>query len=89
MAALAAWLALGLMPARADTTVGCDAAALIAAIDYANAHGGDSIDLAPGCTYTFIAADNFWYGPNALPPIASNIVIHGHGAVLKAQHSGD
>lgn len=28
-------------------------------------------------------ADNYWYGPNALPPIASTIIIEGHGATLK------
>src|SRR5262249_6737802 len=26
--------------------------------------------------------DNFWYGPNALPPIASTIVIEGRGGAL-------
>ncbi|HET6632301.1 MAG TPA: choice-of-anchor Q domain-containing protein [Rhodanobacteraceae bacterium] len=40
-------------------------------------------------TYTFTAADNWWYGPNALPPIQSDIVIEGRGAVLDAQHTGD
>ncbi|MGH8090236.1 MAG: hypothetical protein ACREO6_02160, partial [Rudaea sp.] len=28
-------------------------------------------------TQTFTAADNWWYGPNALPPIASDITIDG------------
>jgi len=28
-----------------------------------------------GAALNFSTADNFWYGPNALPPIASTIVI--------------
>ncbi len=35
-----------------------------------------------GCTYTFSAADNYWYGPNALPAITSDITIVGNGATL-------
>ncbi|QBB70943.1 hypothetical protein ELE36_11615 [Pseudolysobacter antarcticus] len=75
------------------TTIGCtgttgDSHALIVAITNANdsASGGDTIDLGAGCTYTFTVADNWWYGPNALPPIASNVVINGHGSTLLASH---
>jgi hypothetical protein len=32
--------------------------------------------------YRMASADNYWYGPNALPPIASNIIIEGNGATL-------
>lgn len=28
-------------------------------------------------------ADNYWYGPNALPPIASDITIEGYGVTLR------
>ena len=38
--------------------------------------------LGAGCTYTFEQPDNPWYGPNALPPIASEIVVEGNGAIL-------
>jgi hypothetical protein len=41
------------------------------------------LDAVAGQTLGFTAADNFWYGPNALPPIASAIVIEGRGAVLE------
>jgi len=78
------------------TTVGCsgtigDSHGLIEAITNANdsVGGGDTINLSAGCTYTFTTADNWWYGPNALPPIASNIVINGYGSTLAASHLGD
>jgi hypothetical protein len=32
--------------------------------------------------YKVESADNYWYGPNAFPPIASMIVIEGNGATL-------
>lgn len=46
--------------------------------------GYNTIDLGviAGQTITFTAPDNFWYGPNALPPIASNILIEGHAVIL-------
>lgn len=50
--------------------------------------GANSIELSP-VTLTFTAADNAWYGPNALPPIQSEVVIEGNGARLLAQHVGD
>jgi len=52
--------------------------------------GANTIDLSSyaGQTITFStdAADNFWYGPNALPPIASTITIEGHGVTLFIQN---
>jgi hypothetical protein len=57
-------------------------AALITAVKQANAAGGGTISLAPKCTYTFTTPDNYWYGPNALPAIASAVTIEGHGARL-------
>jgi hypothetical protein len=54
------------------------------------AAGANTIDLATyaGQTITFSidSPDNFWYGPNALPPIASAITIEGHGATLFIQN---
>jgi hypothetical protein len=47
--------------------------------------GANTIDLAAiaGEILSFATTDNFWYGPNALPPIASSIVIEGRGAILE------
>lgn len=42
--------------------------------------GANTILFAPsfaGATLDYSTADNFWYGPNALPPIASTITIDG------------
>jgi hypothetical protein len=62
-----------------------DENAFIAAINTANNEtsnpGPDTISLAGG-TYTFSTPHNFEYGPNALPPITSDITIEGNGAVL-------
>jgi hypothetical protein len=60
-----------------------DTGSLAAAIRAANAAAGpDTVVLGSGCTYLFDTWDNSWYGPNALPPIASDITIEGHGAVI-------
>lgn len=40
------------------------------------------IDLTPGFTYSLTTVDKFFYGPNGLPPIASNVIIHGNGATI-------
>jgi hypothetical protein len=34
-------------------------------------------------TYVLTIVHNYWYGPNALPPIATTIVIEGNGATLQ------
>ena len=62
----------------------CNASDLVNAINTANDNGqADTITLTAGCTYSFSAANNYWYGPNALPAIASDITIEGNGAVLE------
>jgi hypothetical protein len=55
-----------------------------------NTLGPDTIVLQKGATYTFAptGADNFWYGPNALPAISSDITIEGKGAVLQRAGTG-
>lgn len=80
------WLGAG-RAAAADILVGCtagvgDVAGLQAGIALANTSGGpDTIHLGGGCTYTLTAPyANFWFGPNGLPPIASEITIEGNGA---------
>ncbi|WP_157592211.1 Ig-like domain-containing protein [Solirubrobacter soli] len=53
-----------------------DPAALIAAITTANGTpDADTINVTG--VYAFSAANNFWYGPNALPAITSDITIAG------------
>src|SRR5439155_1094407 len=42
----------------------------------------DIIRLAHRCTYELAAPDNYWYGPNGLPPIASDITIDGDGSTI-------
>ncbi len=61
-------------------------AGLVAAVNTANNEvvnpGGDTIILASACVYTLTNVDNWWYGPNALPAIASAITIEGNGATI-------
>ena len=64
-----------------------DVAALIAAINAANANAeADTINLAPGSVYTLTAADNF--GPecqtvgNGLPIVTTEITINGNGSTI-------
>lgn len=47
--------------------------------------GDNTIDLDPiaGQTLVFASTDNVWYGPNALPPVASTLVIEGRGVILE------
>src|SRR5262249_18445256 len=42
-------------------------------------------------TVTLTTIDNYWYGPNALPPIASTILIWciGYATTIRAVHTGD
>jgi hypothetical protein len=49
--------------------------------------GATTIQLQANQTYTMATADNYWYGPNALPPIATTIIIEGNGATLQITDS--
>ncbi|MBI4905363.1 MAG: hypothetical protein HY820_17140 [Acidobacteria bacterium] len=75
------------------TTVGVadgDVSGLIAAINAANANPGpDTINLAPGGTYTLtqINGPDSYNGPSGLPIITGKLVINGNGAVI--QRSSD
>src|SRR5262245_3233192 len=69
-------------PASAgQVSIGCDGQALRQAIVNSNASpGADTIRLTANCTYSFSDAySGSWYGPAALPPIASDITIDGQG----------
>jgi hypothetical protein len=46
-----------------------------------------TIQLQANQTYTMATVNNWWYGPNALPPIATTIVIQGNGATLQVTDS--
>jgi hypothetical protein len=59
-------------------------AELIAAINTANGNGmSNTINLVGCATYTLSMPDNFEYGPNGLPPIASTIIIEGNGGTIQ------
>ncbi len=59
-------------------------AELIAAINTANGKGmANTINLVGCATYTLSMPDNFEYGPNGLPPIASTITIEGNGGTIQ------
>jgi len=54
--------------------------------------GFNSITFSGWPTITLNGIDNYWYGPNALPPIVSTMSIGnypGTGATLVAAHAGD
>ena len=41
-----------------------------------------TIQLPHASVFNMLSADNYWYGPNALPPIASYIIIEGNHSIL-------
>jgi hypothetical protein len=60
-----------------------DEGELVTTISDANVEPGpDRLVLGQNCLYRFAAPDNYWYGPNALPPIASDITIEGNGSTI-------
>ena len=78
---LSVFAALSSSASAATISVPCSGpAALVGAINQANAVRGATISLAAGCIYTLNAVDNNWFGPNGLPAIASPITIEGNGA---------
>jgi hypothetical protein len=92
----AAVLVAAFNPATSSAApIACDEAALIAAIETANVNAGpDTIELPAACVYTFTApyssvstSYDQWYGPTALPAIASDITIEGHGAIIERDSS--
>lgn len=56
---------------------------LIADVNYANQNPSQAVTInLSDSTYDFTAADNYTFGPNALPVITGNITLNGNGAVL-------
>ncbi|MBO0688656.1 MAG: hypothetical protein J2P40_03660 [Candidatus Dormibacteraeota bacterium] len=80
-----AWASGGAPPPAATQTVSCSAAALITAIDRANASGGGDLTLTRGCRYTLTSAQPGT--EDGLPPIRSTITMNGNGATIT--RSGD
>lgn len=67
----------------AQTTVPCDANALIAAIAAANATpDAETLNLTAGCTYSYDQTNNVTDGNNALPSIVGQLTINGNGATI-------
>ena len=80
-------LALGLAAvpatAHAQIPVLCSENALVAAITAANAAGGDTLALMPGCTYTLTSAHGSGPdGPVGLPPVTAPITLLGLGSTI-------
>ena len=71
-----------LVPAVFNVGAG-DVAGLIADINLANANGqSNTINLRAG-NYNLTEVNNFWYGPNGLPAITSNLTLVGNGATIE------
>ncbi|KJY42178.1 membrane protein [Streptomyces sp. NRRL B-1568] len=69
--------------AHALTPVLCNETALVNAITAANATGGDTLALIPGCTYTLTSAHGSGpTGPVGLPPLTAPITLLGLGATI-------
>ncbi|MEU4730745.1 hypothetical protein [Streptomyces sp. NPDC023588] len=74
----------GLLPATAHAAVACTEAALITAVNEANAAGGGVVTLTPGCTYTLTAAhgNDGVNGPTGLPIITAPITLEGNANTI-------
>lgn len=83
---LAAGTALLLpMTTQAQTaSVACDETALVTAVTAANAAGGGTVTLTPGCTYTLTAnhGDDGVNGPTGLPIITTPITFEGNANTI-------
>jgi hypothetical protein len=77
--------------AHAAQIVGCSENALVAAVNAANAVGGDDLVLSPFCTYTLTAAHGTGAnGPSGLPVITTPITMTGLGTdIVRAPGAPD
>lgn len=81
--ALAVGLVAAPTPAHALVPVLCSESSLVNAINGANAGGGDTLALTPGCTYTLTSAHGSGpAGPVGLPPITTPIELRGLGTTI-------
>ena len=60
-----------------------DTATLIADINTANSNGQSNTINLTASIYYLTTVNNYWYGPNGLPAISSNLTIHGNGAIIQ------
>ena len=65
--------------APSSGNVPCTQAALVGAINAANAAGGGTINLTQGCDYALTSVDN---GGNGLPVVTTRISVNGNGATI-------
>src|SRR5262249_8961081 len=67
-----------------------DVNGLINAINAANSNGQSSntIFLFRG-TYNLTTVNNYWYGPDGLPAISSNLTIEGRGSIIQRAIGAD
>ena len=83
----AAACCLGAQRTHAGTTVtitDCQSSTLVTAVK--NHMSGDTIDLKPGCTYTF--SGQYMSTGDALPPVADVLTINGAGDAFTASATG-
>jgi hypothetical protein len=74
----------------ATQDVACSTSALLTAISMADSGSAPAtLNLAHKCKYQLTEINNYWYGPNALPPISTKIVINGNGAAIVRDVSAD
>lgn len=76
-----------LVPATAQAriaSVPCDETALVTAVTAANAAGGGTVTLTPGCTYTLTAShgNDGVNGPAGLPIITTPITLEGNANTI-------
>ena len=50
--------------------------------------GSYTIDLQAGQTYALDSVDNYWFGPDGLPPISGGVVIDGNDATITRSSAG-
>ncbi len=83
LAAGAAILLPGAAQAR-PASVACDETALVTAVNAANAAGGGTVTLTPGCTYTLTAGhgDDGVNGPAGLPVITTPVTLEGNANTI-------
>lgn len=76
--------AVVLLPVTATASVACNETALIDAVDAANAAGGGTVTLTPGCAYTLTGGhgDDGLNGPAGLPVITTPITLSGNANTI-------
>ncbi|MGD8758953.1 MAG: choice-of-anchor Q domain-containing protein [Anaerolineales bacterium] len=69
----------------------CDTQALIAALEAAAGQAVTELNLTPGCVYEIVRPYIYDYhlGSTGLPPIQTEVIIHGAGAILRRSPASD